>query len=553
MSTATAAVRRIIVYLLLAALVVIAASGLSGLLAMALDTGTVLAGTRTRELALSLAFTVIGGPLAGLLWWFVWRRLPDRSERDSVGWGLYVSALYTVSLAIGASQLLALVAALIRGELQDWEDMVAGGLVWSAVWAWHRWMARHPERGPLRLRTVPTVLGGLYGLILGAIMGAVALTALGRQALTALLDLPAPVGEGTVWWRSVLASAVWSAGGVGVWAWHWLREGGKHLRTAFSDVALIGAGIFAAAVAALGGMGTALFTVLRLLFDRGTEDALASLLAPLPPALAAAAVGWLVWAYHRPLVHGRSEAAQQAARLVTSAVALAGAASGIGVIINATLSLATPTLAGANARTLLLGGIAALAVGGPVWWLVWKPTTVLSEPLTAKPPGRRVYLVVVFGASAVAALVTLLVIGYQVFQSVLGVLDVPLVSRVRAPLGVLVATALVAGYHFAVWRHDRAVLSAERREVPRVGRVVLVTALDPDPYAHAIADSTGAVVTAWRQAAQPAAALMATPAPASEPAPRAEDVVRALEGLTARRVLVLVGPGPRVEAVPLAD
>ena len=58
--------------------------------------------------------------------------------------------------------------------------------------------------------------------------------------------------------------------------------------------------------------------------------------------------------------------------------------------------------------------------------------------------------------------------------------------------------------------------------------------------------ATGASVSVWRRAAMPA----------SETATAAPDVaalVAALEGVSARHVLLLVGPGDRVEAVPLDD
>ena len=49
---------------------------------------------------------------------------------------------------------------------------------------------------------------------------------------------------------------------------------------------------------------------------------------------------------------------------MTSGVALVAAASGIGVIVNAALAMAATPLAGSGARTLLLGGISSLLVGG---------------------------------------------------------------------------------------------------------------------------------------------------------------------------------------------
>ena len=111
-----AKVRRLVVFVLLFALVVITANGLSGLLERLLRSGQVLAGEGVTGLALSLAFTLVGGPLAGLLWWFVWRRLREAPERGAPSWGLYVATVYTVSLVQGATALLAVATAMVVAQ-----------------------------------------------------------------------------------------------------------------------------------------------------------------------------------------------------------------------------------------------------------------------------------------------------------------------------------------------------------------------------------------------------------------------------------------------------
>ncbi|HSL36596.1 MAG TPA: DUF5671 domain-containing protein, partial [Arthrobacter sp.] len=123
-------VRRLITYLLLFALVVIAAVGLSGLLGRLLVADTVLATGDVAGLARSLAFALIGGPLAALLWWVVWRRLNDEAERASVGWGLYVTGAYVVSLVLATRNLLSTVTTLIGGRSLQWRPSLAPGLGW---------------------------------------------------------------------------------------------------------------------------------------------------------------------------------------------------------------------------------------------------------------------------------------------------------------------------------------------------------------------------------------------------------------------------------------
>lgn len=541
--SAQAKVRRLVVFVLLFALVLIAANGLSGLLERLFRSGQVLAGEGVAGLALSLAFTLIGGPLAALLWWLVWRRLDEEAERGATSWGLYIAVVYTYSLIMFVTALLAMAASFVGGKDPEWRSPLSVGLVWLLVWVWHRWMWRH-ARGPIGLATVPAVIGTFFGLGLG-VGGAVAgLGSLLDVAIRGSMDLTSTVDP---WWHSTLRELIWAAGGALVWWWHWFRGGARRLTGGFADVGLVVVGVLAAGLLALGGAGTVLFVLLRLAFDR--QDSLTELLAPLGVALAAAAVGALVWRYHRTAAVGRSERTRQAGMLVTSGVALAAAASGVGVILNAALSMAVSPLAGGSARTLLLGGISSLVVGGCVWWLAWKPARQ-HRMVAAVPTGRRVYLIAVFGLSAAVALAALLVVGFRVFEFFLDtVTGGSLVDRVRAPLGLLVATGLAAGYHFAVWRHDRAVLAAAgpaRR--PTIGQVILVTGADPAPLHRAIEEATGAGVTVWRRAdAGPAGGDTAIPVAGA----LAERLATALDGVTGRRVLVTIAPDGRIDVVPL--
>ncbi|KRE72799.1 DUF5671 domain-containing protein [Arthrobacter sp. Soil762] len=541
--------RRLILYVLLFALVVIAAVGLSGLLERLFSTGAALASTDVAGVARSLAFTLIAGPLAALLWWVVWKRLDDGAERSSVGWGLYLSAVYAVSLIAAVTAFLGMAASFIGRADTQWFSPLSNGLVWAGIFVWHRWMWRHPVKRPVSLEDVPAVIGSVFGLVVGAVAAITALGGLLDVAIRGYVSLT-PGGEG--WWQSVLRALVWAIGGSIVWWWHWHRGGGRKLDTTLVDVALIGVGIFAAGITALGGAGVVVFVLLRMAFDRG--EPMSDLLAPLGSAIAAAAIGALVWRYHRVSGAHRSVATRRASQLVTSGVALAAAASGVGVVINASLAIAVSPLAGSGTRTLLLGGISSLIVGGPVWWHTWRPT---RQPQTADtiPPGRRVYLIAFFGISAVVALIALLVIGYRLFEFLLGeVTGGSLLDRIRAPLGLLVAAGFVAAYHFALWRREHPLLAAASPARARIiDQVTLVTAADPEPLSKAITSATGAHVSVWKRVDAGGTTHQAGVVPASEPE-LVERVVAALAGVAAERVLLVIGPAdgqvPRIEVIP---
>ncbi|MHA7263624.1 DUF5671 domain-containing protein [Arthrobacter sp. TMN-37] len=526
--------RRLIVFTLLFALVVIGAGGLSGLLGRIFNAGDVLVADDVAGLARSLAFTLIGGPLAALLWWAAWRRVGG--ERSSTAWGLYIAGVYAVALITAVTSLLGAASSIVGGDAGRWAWGLARGLVWTGVLFWHSWMWRHRTKGPLRLRDLPLVTGYLFGLVVG--VGA-AWSALAGLLGAAVEGLTSAGAIGVPWWRSVLSALVWAAGGAGLWVFYWIRGGGRSLRTRLSNVALVLFGVLGAGLLTLGGLGLLLFVLLRLAFDR--TDPVPVLLEPLAPALAAAAVGAPVWVYHLRIAAARPEGTRLAGRLVTSGIALAAAASGAGVIVNALLAALASPVVGSDPRTLLLAGISSLAVGGPVWWAAWRPAAL---PGDAERSGRRVYLVAVFGLSALVALITLLVLGYRIFEFFLAdVGGVALLERVRAPLGLLLATGGTAAYHFSVWRQDRAAVAVGGSPARRaIGRVVLVAGAGAETLAELIGGITGARVTLW---------LRADPGPEAG-VPSGGELAAALEGVAGENVLVVVGAGGRIEVIPLA-
>jgi hypothetical protein len=600
-SRAVPTVRRLVVFVLLFVLVLIGASGVAGLFERLLVSGTALAGNDVGSLARSLAFGLVGGSIAAVLWWLVWRRQGEEAERSSVAWGLYVSAVYIVALitsvtaVLGAvSQLIGLLARPASGaagavaEGLEWRSSLATGVVWAAVWAWHRWMWQHGGKGPRRLDTVPALAGSVFGLLIG---GGGAVTALGSLLDAALRGLAGAHDMGSPWWVSALQSLIWAGGGFLVWWWHWVFGEARRLSSPLANVAAAVFGMLGGCITAMAGAITAVFVLLRLILDR-SEDII-RLVDPLGSALAAAAVGCLVWRYHSVLTATRSEQMRETGLLLASGVAVVAGASGVGVVVNAALGFAETTLAGTGTRTLLLGGISAVAVGGAVWWRAWQPTDRRgsasadnadgangADGLPSRAAaGRRIYLVAIFAISAVVALIALLVVGYQAFEYLLDpVRSGNLVGRIRAPLGLLTATALVAAYHYSVWRRERAVLQADARSLQEtgslqeagrvqeagrgqdagplltarrtIGQVVLVTGSDHVPLSHAIREATGADVTVWLRSGLPAG-----PDP-GQPDPRQPDagmLMAALEGVSAERVLVVVGPGDRIDVIPVQD
>ncbi|MGJ8720896.1 MAG: DUF5671 domain-containing protein, partial [Salinibacterium amurskyense] len=255
---------------------------------------------------------------------------------------------------------------------------------------------------------------------------------------------------------------------------------------------------------------------------------------------AGAVVGALVFTYHSRIVAERSAGVRAATSLSTAGVSLAFAASGFGVTINALLATSSDPLLAGNIRSLLLAGLSALVVGGVLWWLTWRPREA-SLPERVATPGRRVFLVIIFGLSALVALITLLAIGFQLFAFLLdGGSGESFIERSRQALGLLTATGLVATYHFMIWRKDRA-SDVDTEPVHRVGRVTLVSSGTNVELLEAVRAATGARVTVLQRA---------------EPVTREPDVaavVAALDGVEAAHVLVVAGAKGKVAVIPLVS
>lgn len=507
-------VRRLIAYILFFTLVTVAAIGASGLLALVLDSEDRAGADHTSTLARSIAFLVIAGPLALLLWRALSKRLGQPAESGAPAWGLYLAAMYATALVTASTSLFSLLGTLATGRTDGWAANLAGALVWGGVWWWHQRIWRNSRIAPRALPKLPGILGSWYGLAVGFTAVAFALSVLFSAALGTFFPAPS---IGSPWWTGMLAQLPWIAGGLAMWWWHWVRRGMGSVRGGFADVALVLVGVLAAGAATLGGAGYLLYT----LGNAALRGPSLQLLAPAPTALGTALAGALVCSLAPQWFAGRLPATLEAGRQVVSGLGLAAGAAGLGVCVNAALAALAPPLAGDNTPSLLLAGVVWLVLGGLTWWRAWRP----GRP--ADPRGRRVYLVAVFGISAVVALIALLVAGFRIIEFLLDPnrLASGLLDSVRAPAGLLTATALVSLYHFVVWRADRTVLDAAAHREGALESILLVAGGDAGPLRAALAKSTGARVR-----------LLA----------RAGDEYQATEAELAAAIASVDGPGPRL-------
>jgi len=143
--------------------------------------------------------------------------------------------------------------------------------------------------------------------------------------------------------------------------------------------------------------------------------------------------------------------------------------------------------------------VTLLIVGGPLWWVFWSRIgrATRSDGLDElASPTRRTYLFVLFGLGGVVAVVSVLVAAFLGIQDVLqGGLDAQTLREMRIPLAILLATAAISGYHWAVYRADRSRLPVA--EPHRGPSYVLLVGAPDGVVVGAVGRLTGARVDLW--------------------------------------------------------
>lgn len=448
-------VRRLFQFAVLFALMIILALGVEALLRWSFDA------LHTWEqpgavLARSLAFTLIGGPLAALLaWWSIRSQRRDPAERRSFLFAAYLTLAAVVALVVMVVNVTGFTAAAVSGslELRNLAGMVSWGGIWLAHWLWAK---RHLTRGR---NTAHLLLGSLVGLVTASIgfidlLGG-SLDLLVRSTLTS----PLPV-LGTAAGPLVAGVFVWSR----YWALDALRLPRRGLWLVYVLLIGVGGGLVLALITA----STSLWHVaVWFLGDPSSEQAIQHFNG-VWFSLAAAVLGALLWWYHRTILgHLERSEVRRIYEYLVSGLALVAAAVGVGTVIVALIEAATPgTDVGLTSTNTLLAALTLLLVGTPVWWLFWAriQRALGSDPHAERASTtRRVYLVVLFGVAGVATVIAAITAGVTFFNDVIeGSPGVSTVRLLRYSLGTIAAAAAVFAYHFAVYRADRQAPAPEQ-------------------------------------------------------------------------------------------
>lgn len=562
-------IRRLFVYVLAFVAFIFAVVGIALLLGGALEAatgGAAIAG-RDTELAIALAFTVVGLPAWLALAFAAQHALATHPlDRRSIARRLYLDAARAVALTgIAINAAAALGALVARGDLasDNWGWLVA----WSIGWLLHERTVAAEAPSTTATRLLDRLAAfwaafiGLYALLVGAITGA---TSLFVAAYDGALREPLVAGH---WAADARRGFVAAAVGALIWWWYWLRASRERAeRTTLTHVYLFLVGVLPAVALVVIPTARAVYAVLQWIIGEPNQERAVDHFALLPGVVAMLLVGACTWAYHRAVLRAvpadapaaryavRSEP-ERIYRYVVSAAGLLLLAGGLLAVFALAIDVAAqgaPEFARREGwwRNQLAVALTLLVVGLPLWARYWTDVqrAAARTPAERPAPSRRVYLFAIFGAAVLGTLINLTIMLYRLFEALL---DTPTLQRAlfdgRWSAAFVLTAGAIALYHWLVLREDQQATRAAAPAAPPAAAVtrdiVVLAGAGAADIAAALRAVPGARVRVWRR-------LAGDDAPPPSPAALAELRAR-VEASTATRLAIILGPsGP--EVVPYA-
>ncbi|CAB4592851.1 unannotated protein [freshwater metagenome] len=452
-------VRRFFQFGLLFALTVISGFGLSGLLGRLLRIGISLTSDRN-ALAVESSFTVVGIPLLILV--ALWTRrtfTKDPSEKESMAWNLYLTAISILALVLNVTAQLKILKVIFSdGVLQG--SSISQLIVWGGIWFIHFKFLSQARQ------SINSINDHLIGSIIGLGFSVSGLLTILQALLTSLFDFNKEaviISAGQPLTQGLITFIV----GAPIWYVYWIRTSMMIKRVAswFAYVLLIGigGGVLVAVTAA----SISLYSVLVwFLGDPATQSA-SLYFKNSPGSISAAIVGVLVIWYHRDVLsHENTNERTEIRRIYEYGIAgigLIAAAGGVTMILVSIIESlsASAQITGGGSTNSLLAAVTLIIVGGPIWWFIWQSIQKKSETNPVEEHSsliRRIYLFILFGVTGIISAAMLLLGAYFIFKDLFQQgIGVATVRQIRFSLGILVTAAVVSVYHWFVFRNEKDV------------------------------------------------------------------------------------------------
>jgi len=368
-------------------------------------------------------------------------------------------------------------------------------LVWGLIWIVHWQLIRATSRD--EESRAHYLAGSLIGLGVLAV-GLANLISSVTQLLVAQDEKSVLIESSNPTMRALSLIII----GLPVWFQYWLRVAQSLKRELlwFSYVMLVGvAGGFIALVAS---SSVVVYDSIVWFFGDTVSDIATQHFNDSIGALGSGIVGLGVWWYHAGIVRDTDETERSEVRRVyeyiISGISLIAAAAGLMMIMVAIIESVTPgeVVSTTSSTNTLLLAVTLIIVGAPVWWFFWNRIEghVAVDGLEQSSPTRRIFLLMLFGVSSIAAVVSVLTGVFLFLDDLLNSkLGLETVRQMRYALAILLANAAISWYHWSIYRHERTI---SIKKAKREKFVVLVGPQD-STIAENIESEIGGKVQVW--------------------------------------------------------
>jgi hypothetical protein len=489
--------RNVFQYIVLLALTLATASGLSGLLGMVADRADLVAADSS-ELALNLSLLLVGTPLLFVIGWWTRKRITkDPSETSTAGWTLFITVGLVASVVVALFGLYETVLFLLQSTEYDGFALMQA-LVWSgASIALHR----------IDRRTAPREHADLRHVVLALIGLGLAAVGFGRL-IAALIDrVVQPGSQNTVMVSGgnfIAEAAALFVIAVPVWIIYWQRGLAQAPESEGWRLHVVLFGVAGGLVTAIVSGANLLYLIAVWYLGSPKETEIGDHFQSLPNVLGAAAAGLLVWWYHRTVLAHRGRLVRgEIDRTYTYVMSSGGLiASGVGVVILLSALVEAITgrelVRGDSGLNTLIFALVVLVIGLPVWWYHWHAAeSFQSQDKVAElaSVSRRVYLISLLGVGGLIALGSGIATVYVFLQDLIeGELASSTLRSIRFPLAILITSGAIAAYHFGLYRRDHQGRAVE----PTVARKRSIVLVGPrDEGLDRMIRETGSIDLRW--------------------------------------------------------
>ena len=519
----TFSIRRLFQYALLFGLLAISAAGVAGLIGRLFDIGQTITETRT-TLARDITFSIIGVPLYALVGrWTRKTLVTDPSERHSIAWNSYLGLVsITALIASMTSAYSVLLWALGDESFQG--RQLSTFLVWGLIWIAH-WQIIQSSSKQDEAR-IHYVFGSLIGFAttsfgLGDLVASVARQLIDSDDKSLLLTRTNP----TIQAISLIIV------GLPVWYQYWLKVTINLKRELLWYSYVILAGVAGGFLTLVISGSIMIYDVLVWYFGEPTSDLVSQHFSSSASAFGGVVVGLAAWWYHgsvlNSLTNVKSETAIQPTEAkseiksrdelrrvyeyIVSGIGLIAAAAGLMMVIVAIIESLTPGefVSTTSSTNTLLVALTLILVGSPVWYFFWSriQVHVWSDEVVVQgkreiqysdeqqSPTRRIFLLMLFGVAAIAAVISVLTGVFQLLDDALNSqLGTETLREARFAIAILISNAAISWYHWSIYRQEKDIAIRQ----PKKEKFILLVGPKDEAFANFLHKQYGWKVQMWR-------------------------------------------------------